>query len=349
MDTIPASTPIADYCNGMQRHEIRVNHDYQRSEKVWPDAARSYLIETILIGMPLPKLYLHQITNLRNRETVKEIVDGQQRSMAICAYFNGEFALASNIELAEAAGLTYEDLPDDLQRAFVEYPLQYDLFVDTTEEEVREAFRRMNAYTYPLKPEEQRHALFQGPFKWFINRLSSQYAEGLQSIGSFTPKQLARMQDAKLVTEVSHALLYGITTTNKTTLQALYKSRDREFPEEPELERRLVRSLDWVIGAQDLHRSALVKPYLLYALLLALTHILDPVEVLLEAYDPQQPGRLSESATRNLLVLVDALENPEANEDYQEFIDASATGTNVAAKRIVRFQWLARALSQPEI
>jgi hypothetical protein len=67
----------------MREKSIIVNHDYQRSDKVWPPAARSYLIETILLGFPIPKLSLYQTTDLKTKKTKKEIVDGQQRSQVM--------------------------------------------------------------------------------------------------------------------------------------------------------------------------------------------------------------------------------------------------------------------------
>lgn len=346
MNIVSASWPVADYCNAFDRGEIRVNRDYQRSEKVWPDPARSYLIETILLGYPIPKFYLHQITDLRSRQTVKEIVDGQQRSMTIYDFFHNRLRLTATIETEEAAGRTYDELPEELQRAFVEYGIDYDLFTGATEEDVRTVFQRMNSYTFPLNPEEQRHALFQGPFKWFINRLSRQYSEALLEMGAFSQKQLVRMQDAKLLTEVSHALLNGITTTNKNKLASLYKSRDRSFPEEAALGARFEFSLDQLIAWNGIHGTELMKPYVLYALVLATMHIHEPVEALEDTFrSPALHAFDDERAVANLLLLADALENPDANEDLREFVEASSKGTNVAAARTVRFTWLCRALA----
>jgi hypothetical protein len=93
--------------------------------------------------------------------------------------------------------------------------LSQDLFVGATPAEVREVFRRINSYTVPLNAEEQRHATYQGPFKWFIARLSKDLGDAQIEMGAFTQKQLVRMADSKLFTELSHALLNGITTTNK--------------------------------------------------------------------------------------------------------------------------------------
>jgi hypothetical protein len=76
MTTTPTDLTVADYCQAMERNEIRVNREYQRSDRVWPNAARSFLIETILLGFPMPKLAHYQVTDLRTRKVTKEIVDG---------------------------------------------------------------------------------------------------------------------------------------------------------------------------------------------------------------------------------------------------------------------------------
>ena len=77
----------------MREKSIIVNHEYQRSDKVWPPAARSYLIETILLGFPIPKLSLYQTTDLKTKKTKKEIVDGQQRSQVVFDFLEGTFRL----------------------------------------------------------------------------------------------------------------------------------------------------------------------------------------------------------------------------------------------------------------
>src|SRR5437588_7842329 len=88
---------VAEYCAAMQRNEIIVNKDYQRSDQVWPDVAQSFLIESILLGFPIPKIYLHSITDLKTRRTIKEIVDGQQRSRAIFDYFYDKYSLSRQL------------------------------------------------------------------------------------------------------------------------------------------------------------------------------------------------------------------------------------------------------------
>src|SRR6202035_5103187 len=130
--------------------------------------ARSFLIESILLGYPLPKFYLYPLTDTKRRRSLKEIVDGQQRTHAIVDFYSNELALSNNFEIEALRGKTYKGIGPDLQRDFLNYPLSIDLFTDILEEEIYEVFRRMNSNAQTLTPEEIRHAQFQGKFKWFI-------------------------------------------------------------------------------------------------------------------------------------------------------------------------------------
>jgi len=227
---IATHVPVSDFCDQMDMGVITVNRRYQRSDRVWPEAAQSFLIETILKGFPVPKLFLHQKTDRVSKKSVRDIIDGQQRATAIKAFRDGDLRLARNLELIDAGGRTYEELPEELQSTFLNFPLGVDLFTNATEDDVREVFRRINSYEVPLNPEEQRHARYQGEFKWFIYHLSTRYDAVFRTVGAFTDKQLVRMQDMKLLAEVAHALLKGIATTNKTSLNNLYRDNDKAFP-----------------------------------------------------------------------------------------------------------------------
>jgi hypothetical protein len=350
MDTHATTMTIADYCAAMGRREIVVNRNYQRSDQVWPPAARSFLIETILLGLPIPKFWLHQITDVRTRMTKKEIVDGQQRSRAIFDFYNGDLRLSSTLELEDAAGRIYAELPEELQQRFVDYGLSIDLFVGATVDDVREVFRRMNSYTIPLNPEEQRHASNQGPFKWFVFRLTRDYSDAFVQMGTFGEKQLVRMADAKLLTEVANALIHGISTTSKASLDRLYKSRDVAFPEEDEFEHRFRSGLDFVLELQELHRTELMKSYVVYSLLLAVMHMQNPVASIAPVVADIQPEGLDrQQMLANLSALAAALDADETDLERQEspfldFVRASSERTNVGSQRERRVMWLYRAL-----
>ena len=338
---------VADYCQAFADKKILVNRDYQRSWEVWPPVARSFLIESIILGFPVPKFYLHQVLDLRSRKTIKEIVDGQQRTAAIYEFFNGDIRLSGGLETQAIAGRTYDELDQEHQQAFLSYSLAIDLFVGATEAEIREVFRRMNSYTVPLNPEEDRHATYQGEFKWYIYHLARSVESILGAAGVLMQRDFVRMQDAKLLTEITHAFHEGIKTTSKKHLRRIYDNLDKEFPEREDYRRRLLEAFGFLRQLEPIHGGPLMKGYVVYSLILAIAHALDPVPKLKEYAPSDGPIAIDvETAVEGLQRLADAL---DAKDDYQGplklFVKACTGRTNVKDQRATRFIWLGHAIS----
>jgi len=349
VQTVPSPMTIADYCAAMERREVTINNEYQRSDKVWPPAARSFLIETILQGYPIPKIFLFQKTDLKSKKTIKEIVDGQQRSRAIHDFFKNNLRLSKKTELDGAGNKTYDELDEDLQGRFLNYQLSIDLFVSVTPRDIREAFRRLNSYTVPLNPEEKRNAEYQGAFKWFVYRLCKEYEQAFISMGVIPEKQIIRMQDTKLVSELVHAFLNGIKTTSSKLLDRLYIAKDKEFPEEQSITQRFDETMQLLVSFEDLHGGPLMKTHVFYSLFLATSHVLRPCNALQDVFVPPVPYVFDKDVVlANLSALAQALENgeDEVEEKFQPFFLACSSKTNVESQRKRRVEWLGRALGQ---
>lgn len=334
---------LADFCAAHDRGELIVNNNYQRSDKVWPPAARSFLIESILLGYPIPKLYLYQVTDIRTRTTRKEIVDGQQRSRAIFDFYANSLRLTRTLETEELRGQNYDDLSQDRKQSFLDYALTADLFVGALPEDIREVFRRMNSYTVPLNPEEKRHATYQGLFKWFIYKLAKEYGSLFLQMDVFKSKAIVRMADAKLLTEICHAMLNGIKTTNAKMLDDLYRSRDKAFIEEDDLKRRLLEALDDLLTWEAIYNTSLSKPHVFYSMVLAIMHSTKPLPQLETICAGGKRTKDNETIIEGLTALASALENREG-ETFRTFVDASIDRTNVADHREKRMQWFCKAL-----
>ncbi len=343
---------INDYCRAFERREVVIDKTYQRSHEVWPDAARSYLIETLLKDFPIPKLAIHQVTDIKSKKTIKKVVDGQQRSMAILDFYSDKLRLSRRLELDEARGRTYSELPDELAEAFLAYVLVFDQFESASEEDVREYFRRINSYTAPLNAEEERHARFQGPMKWLIVDLANTYGDVFVNLEVLRKRSAVRMADAKLLAEIIHALIYGVMTTSKTKLNAMYHEFDKgdEVKNEDEIREAIDEAVDEILAMPDIHSTALMKMNVFYSLVLAIIRVKRAWPTLLDLLDkPKKPSALGKKAVDNLLTLAEALEEPESFEDYEEFTDAAAERTNVKSQRETRIEWLAEALTTTSI
>ena len=358
MKIIPTNFTVADYCLAMERKEITVNRHYQRSPKVWPLAARAFLIETILLNYPMPKLCLDQKTDAKSRKPYKEIVDGQQRSLAILGFYNNEFPLSRSCDRKDIAGKKYHDLDDDNKQQFLDYSIPVDLITFSTPEEIRDIFRRINSYTVPLNPEEKRHAVYQGAFKWFIYNLSEKYDQNLSDMGVFTENQLVRMADMKLYSEIVHAFKYGITATGSSRLDMLYKEFDYSFPDENEIYKRFDEAMNFLLDMKEIHHGPLMNSYNIYSLILAFSYMKNPNEFddNIKIMKDAKPFNMLYSATvpyefkreivvPNLTRLAEALEETDnSQKEFKEFIDATTSTTHGQKNREIRFKWFCKAL-----
>jgi len=350
LNSVATTFTVADYCAAMKRSEIVVNRDYQRSDQVWPPVARSYLIETILKGFPMPKLYLYQVTDVKSRKTTKEIVDGQQRSMAIYDFFSDQLRLSKSVEDEDIKSKKYSELDPDYKHRFLEYAINVDLFVSATSSEVVEVFRRMNSYTVPLNAEEQRHASYQGKFKWFINDMADKLNAIFLGLKVFKEKQLVRMQDNKLLTELCDSFYHGIRTTDKKKLDSMYRDFDSEFDEKEQYHARLADAFNLIRRQAALHDTALMKPYMIYSLVQALTHVVKPVKRFQPLFKSTSLKSIDwDVAELNLTALANAADANEDDGKFAKFVCASAEKTNVRENRKVRFKWLCRALTQESV
>jgi hypothetical protein len=161
------------------------------------------------------------------------------------------------------------------------------------------------------------------------------------------------MADAKLLTEVAHGLVHGVSTTNKAALDRLYKSRDVAFPEGEEFDSRFRAALDFLLEVQELHRTELMKSYVVYSLLLAVMHMQNPAAMIAPVVADVEGEALDRQLMlANLSALAAALESDEAELERQQspflgFVRASSERTNVGSQREARVLWLYWALVEP--
>jgi hypothetical protein len=136
---------------------------YQR-KFVWREKNRRRFIESVLLGLPIPFMFLAETDDGR-----LEIVDGAQRIQTLESFVNGDLILKDLEKLSKANGFTFYDLPLSQQRKFKNRPLRIIILDDKTTVETRhEIFNRINTSGVRARPSEIRSGAFTGAFMQFI-------------------------------------------------------------------------------------------------------------------------------------------------------------------------------------
>ena len=149
------------------RDRIDVDQEYQRG-KVWSNPQQALLIDSILRGFDIPKIYVRK--NPPDHEYLFDLIDGKQRLTAIWRFMSDELRLPRKAdkfpELGDLSGKRWRDLPpraqDQLQFANVTVSKIEDAHTD----EVRELFLRLQKGE-PLNSAENRNAMA-GPVRDFV-------------------------------------------------------------------------------------------------------------------------------------------------------------------------------------
>lgn len=160
--------------------EIELQPDFQRKDRLWSLVKKSKLIESILMGLPLPAFYFAEKSNGN-----WIIVDGLQRITTIVDYIADEFTLKDLEELDELNGKKYSELSRLEQRKLREHEITGHLLELNVKSDslVVELFRRINTYGLVLSPQEIRSALNQGSSVKFLRYLAStnEFIQGTHS------------------------------------------------------------------------------------------------------------------------------------------------------------------------
>ena len=335
---------IGELKDMLERRDLVVNEEYQRAPRLWPSGPRSYFIDTILSEYPFPKLYFYEYLDA-NRRTKREIVDGQQRILTIVDFLADKFRLSSASH--QFSGLRFSELPDEEQERFLGYSVAADVIRNAEKAQILQLFRRMNAYTLPLNEAEKRHSSFFGEFKGFINTLADKYAAFLSEWKVLTNRQIVRMADAELLTEIVLAIQLGTVSSSNRNLKALYEKYNETFSEREEYGTKIESALDFVIAnLSSLRGTYLMKPFVLLSLVSALIHnhwALPGVEEKTGLGSINRFANELDAAVDQLKALAAAHESKDQGE-LKPYVDACSAGSNREPQRTVRIKYLCRAL-----
>lgn len=212
---------------------LRLRPAFQRN-LVWNAEQQSFLVDTVLRGLPVPEVYIHQETSADGTNEHTVVVDGQQRITALLKFLNGHLTLIGDNELDQRwKGKKFAELDTDLKRRFRTFQLIARQLPPLSESTLREVFRRLNKTVEPLEPQELRHAAYGGPLLSLLEKAAAQPT--LSELGVFSPKDYLRRRNDELLAEIAFAFTSRAFPNKKEGLEAFFLTREKNGTDPAEL------------------------------------------------------------------------------------------------------------------
>ncbi|EMG7908958.1 DUF262 domain-containing protein [Enterobacter mori] len=338
---------ISDFVEWSQTGLLELSPKFQR-RSVWTEKAKSYLVDTILRGKPIPKILITQTLNVGRN--VRTVVDGQQRLRAILSYINGDFKV-SRAHNKEFSALYYDDLPEDIKAEFLKYEIGVDMLFDLSFEDILDIFARLNTYSVKLNPQELLNAQYLGFFKQSAYNLGFKYVAYLIEAGVLSEKEVTRMAEAELASDLLGALIEGIQP--KKAIPSLYKKYDDDEVKSNDASDKFDQVMT-IIGeiypSDQLKQTNYHRIHFFYTLFTSIAHCIYGLEGLDDTprtiIDINNIGQIRNaldevSARYDEVTAKDAL---APNDEYRAFIEASRRATTDLSSRRMRTDFLCKKI-----
>lgn len=189
--------PVETLQGRVNKGKLNLQPEFQRNF-VWNRSKASRLIESLLLDIPIPVIYVAEEPN-----KTYSVVDGQQRLTSICAFINGKFPDGQDFKLSSLQVLTelnrksFKDLDTELQEAILNSILRLIVIEKDSDPNVKfEVFERLNLGAEKLNDQELRNCIYRGNYNKLLCDLThNPYM--LKVMGSETVH--TRMMDRQLI------------------------------------------------------------------------------------------------------------------------------------------------------
>lgn len=161
---------------GQKELRYKLDPEYQRRHR-WSDERKSRLIESFLMNVPVPPVFLYE------RDLARfEVMDGRQRLTALSDFYADKFALTGLQYWSDLDGRTYSKLPskvrDGIDRRYISSIILLKETAATPEQAAmlkKMVFERLNSGGVKLASQETRNAVYDGP----LNKLCLELSENV--------------------------------------------------------------------------------------------------------------------------------------------------------------------------
>jgi hypothetical protein len=331
MKAVASNQTISWFYQRYKEGALILSPDFQRNP-VWQQPQKEYLIETILLDMPIPEIYLVNRISLDGSSTWI-VVDGQQRLRTILEFVNDALTVQLSIDTYKYIHKFSEISDEEIKKKIWRYPLVIRDLEDSSDYDVRSLFQRLNKYSYALNDQELRNARFVGNFKETIERLGEN--EFWTISGIFSSNDIRRMSDLEYIGILLSSLIGGIYNRNDR-LDEFYTMYDKEFEQQQYYIDQFNKVLEMIsLVSPNIGKTIWRNKSNFFALFLVLANLdenrkdfknLEMIKEKLVAFESEIKQAKIDEAT--------------ATKDILNYLEAMSYGTNDKEKRIRRVQLL---------
>ncbi|OHD90958.1 DUF262 domain-containing protein [Sulfuricurvum sp. RIFCSPLOWO2_12_FULL_43_24] len=314
------SLVIQDLNNLHKADELDLSPWYQR-RSVWAPAQKSYLINTIFEQKPIPALYIRHSLDLEKSKSVKEIVDGQQRTRTMLSYCNDEFS-AKHPEHSNQS-VKFSQLTKAQQQKFLLTSIPIGYLLGATDSDVIDIFGRINSVSKSLNGQEKRNAAYSGEMKQLCLRQASSRVSFWRNCNVFTANDIARMGEVQFVSDLIYSLINGLSSYSTANLDNMYKMYDESFPQMDVINNQLDFVFDFAasINPNKISDTVFNRQPIFFSLLYVI-HTKQPLTI---------------KKVEKAIIEIDERFNSDTNkspEDIEFYTACSATTQGIASRRI---------------
>jgi hypothetical protein len=334
-----------DFLQWREGNTLDLTPKFQR-RGVWTVAARSFFIDTLLRLMPVPPIYIRLVQSEDKKKSVRQVIDGQQRVSCVLDFIDGKFRLSRTLTGAPWAGKTFDDLTSEEQQRIMMYTFSAEQFHGISDNEVLQIFARLNTYSVPLNAQELRNGRYFGLFKQSIFGLGYEHLEFWRRHGIFSERNIARMQEVELTSEIVIAQIDGMQDKKKS-IDQFYSKLDEHFPDRNLHEKRFRGVVDIIneTFSDTLRESEFSRSPLFYTLFCSIYHHqhgLLGVQLKTPKKELNKSDRLSLAETANKLsdLIEEGRENRQLPTHAAAFVAACLRQTDNIKPRQERLNYL---------
>jgi hypothetical protein len=314
---------------------------FQRRE-VWKTPAKSFFIDTLLRGYPVPPIYIRVTQDKDHTRTVREVIDGQQRLRAVLDFIDNKYAL-TNAAGPELSGRIFEELDTPQRNVIREFPFIFEVLHGISDQRVLEIFSRLNTYSVPLNGQELRNGTYFGLFKQACYGLAFEHIEFWRTNRILSDARIARMLEVELASELLILQMAGLQDKKKS-INRFYAEYDTSFSHRRQLEDQFRAVIDEIVQSlgETLSQSEFRRPPLFYSLFATVCQIrfgipgIEPTANRRRGLSQQDRRRLRSAVARLSEIISLAKAEEAVPRKYERFVAASLRQTDNILPRQVR-------------